>query len=75
MTALLRRLGAVGVIVVCTLPTFSGPALAITAELARKCRDLAVKAQPYRRAGSAQGTAQAEREYYRQCIAKEGKKD
>ena len=75
MVAILRRLGALILIAACALQVSSGPAPAITAELAKKCRDLAIKAQPYRRAGAAKGTAQAERDYYRDCIAKEGKMD
>ena len=73
--AILRRLGALILIAACALQVASGPAPAITAEIAKKCRDLAIKVQPYRRAGTAQGTAQAERDYYRDCIAKEGKMD
>lgn len=75
MVAILRRLSALILIAAGALQVASGPASAITAELAKKCRELAIKAQPYRRAGTAQGTAQAERDYYRDCIAKEGKID
>jgi hypothetical protein len=73
MVAILRRLGALTLIVACALPASMKPAPALTAEIAKKCRSLALKAQPYRRAGTAQGTAQAQRDYYHECIAKEGK--
>ena len=73
MAAILKRLGALTLIIVCALPASMKPAPALTAELAKKCRSLALKSQPYRRAGTAKGTAQAQRDYYRECIAKEGK--
>jgi hypothetical protein len=75
MAAILNRLGALVLLIACILPSTGGPAPAVTAELAKKCRSLALKAQPFRRAGAAKGTAQAERDYYRDCIAKEGKMD
>jgi hypothetical protein len=43
----------------------------ITAELAKKCRELAIKAHPTERAGTTP-YAQAQREYFQQCIAKGG---
>jgi hypothetical protein len=75
MAAILRRLGGLTLIIACALPASMKPAPALTAEVAKKCRSLALKAQPYRRAGTAQGTAEAQRDYYRECIAKEGKMD
>ena len=48
---------------------------AVSAELAKKCRELAIKAHPRAVAGSSKGTAQAERDYFRQCIAKGGNVD
>ena len=75
MAAILRRLGALTLIIACALPVPTNSAPALTAELAKKCRTLALKAQPYRRAGTAKGTAQAQRDYYRECIDKEGKMD
>jgi hypothetical protein len=72
MAATLRRLGTLILIIVCALPASMKPAPALTAELAKKCRSLALKAQPPRRTGTAQGSAQAQRDYYRECIAKEG---
>jgi hypothetical protein len=72
MAAILRRLGALILIIACALPASMKPAPALTAELAKKCRSLALKAQPQRRAGIAKGSAQAQRDYYHECIAKEG---
>jgi hypothetical protein len=44
----------------------------ITAELAKKCRALAIKAHPTQQPGSRYGSGQAQREYYQECIAKGG---
>lgn len=49
------------------------PASAITADLAKKCRALALKAHPTPRVGTKQGAAKAQQEYYRNCVAKNGK--
>jgi hypothetical protein len=49
------------------------PASAITAELAKKCRDMALKAHPPARPGSKPGAAKAQQEYYRTCVSKDGK--
>jgi hypothetical protein len=48
------------------------PAAAISADLAIKCRNLAVKAHPPKPVGSKKGNAVAERKYYRSCIANNG---
>ena len=47
-------------------------ASAITAEVAKKCRELAVKAHPPAIAGSRTGSGQAEREFFRACVAQGG---
>ena len=44
----------------------------ISAELAKKCRELAIKAHPTQPAGSKTGAEQAQRDYFRECIAKKG---
>jgi hypothetical protein len=46
-----------------------------TAELAKKCRQLALKAHPLARPGTKSGSAQAEREYFTECIRKGGHMD
>jgi len=43
----------------------------VTAELAKKCREMAVKAHPTQLAGTTPYAA-AQREYFRECIAKRG---
>jgi hypothetical protein len=51
----------------------SSPANAISADLAKKCRDMAIKAHPYKYPGEkGAGTAQAERSYFSDCVAKGG---
>jgi len=46
---------------------------AISADLAKKCRDMAIKAHPYKYPGEkGAGTAQAERSYFSDCITKDG---
>jgi hypothetical protein len=44
----------------------------ISAELAKKCRALAIQAHPTQQPGSRYGSGQAQREYYQECIAKDG---
>lgn len=48
---------------------------AISADLARKCRELAIKSHPPTVVGSSKGAAQAERDSFRQCVARGGKAD
>ena len=52
-------------------PAPSDTAGQISAELAKKCRALAIKARPTERAGTTP-YAQAQREYFQQCIANRG---
>jgi hypothetical protein len=48
-------------------------AAAISVDLARKCRVLALRAHPYRAPGEpGGGSAQAEREYFSGCVARKG---
>jgi hypothetical protein len=49
------------------------PASAITAELAKKCREMAFKEHPPVRVGSKPGASKAQQEYFRTCVAKNGK--
>ena len=54
------------------ISTASQPANAISVELAKKCRDLAVKAHPYELPGEKAGSAAAERNYFSQCVSRNG---
>jgi len=47
-------------------------ACAISADIAKKCRELAIESHPPAMAGSSKGSAQAERDYFRQCVANGG---
>ena len=52
------------------------PSFAITADLAKKCRAMAVKAHPTPVAGSkAGGIEKAQRDYFQSCVAKGGEMD
>jgi hypothetical protein len=48
----------------------ASPTAAISVDLAKKCRDMAIKAHP--RAMPGKPYAQAERDFFRQCVAKNG---
>jgi hypothetical protein len=50
------------------------PAQQVSAELAKKCREMAVKAHPTQLAGTSPYAA-AQREYFRECVAKGGNVD
>ena len=58
---------------VASLVSFVGHAApAPTAELAKKCREMMLKAYPTQKAGKP-GNAQKQREYFQTCIAQKGK--
>ena len=48
------------------------PAGAITAELAKTCREKALKAYPRLPPGTKNGNGKAQQDYWRDCVAKEG---
>ena len=52
--------------------TVTAPVMAAapTADVARKCRQLAILTHPTQPAGSPQGSAQAQRKYFQDCVAK-----
>jgi hypothetical protein len=52
----------------------ASPAFAITVELAKKCRTLAIAAHPTQLAG-ASAYAAAQRDFFNQCVAKNGDMD
>ena len=65
-----------GVLVAAILAGSAAPsAFAISAELAKQCRAMAIKAHPTKLAGSAKGSAQAQREFFDNCVAKGGNVD
>jgi hypothetical protein len=50
----------------------ASPAAAISAELANKCRDMAIKSHPPPFPLGNKAYAQAERDFFRTCVAKKG---
>ena len=65
----------VGALMTATLLVFVStgkPASAITAELAKKCRELAFKAHPPVAIGSKKSNAKGQQEYFRTCVSKNG---
>jgi hypothetical protein len=63
---------AVTALVSCALALSASCASALTAEVAKKCRAFAIKAHPPVVAGSKTGSEQAQRAYFRDCVAKDG---
>jgi hypothetical protein len=50
----------------------TSPAAAISADLAKKCREMAVKAHPPPIPTGNKAYAQAERDFFRECVSKNG---
>jgi hypothetical protein len=50
------------------------PVLAISVDLAKKCREMAIKAHPLAPAGT-KAYAEAQRAYFRQCVTNDGNMD
>ena len=50
----------------------ASPAGAITAELAKKCRDMAIKSHPPPTPPGNKAYAQAERDFFRECVSRNG---
>ena len=59
-----RLIGASAVLALALLPTIAS---SITAELAKKCRAMAIKAYPTALAGSRKGSAENQREFFNSC--------
>ncbi|MGP0058180.1 MAG: hypothetical protein ACLPID_02670 [Beijerinckiaceae bacterium] len=51
----------------------ASPSVSVTAELAKKCRAMAIKAHPTQPAGTKSTFAEEQRTYFRECVAKDGK--
>ena len=64
-----------GLLTLCALVSAATGASAITAEVAKKCRALAIKAHPTARAGTKGGFEEAQRAFFNDCVAKDGKVD
>jgi hypothetical protein len=71
----MAHLVGVAVIALTTYMYGTQPAAAINADVAKKCRELAIKAHPTAMAGTkASGTEKAQRAYFQDCVAKEERK-
>jgi hypothetical protein len=64
---------AISLAVVTFTSAVVNPAAAISLEVAKKCRDLELKAHPYKQPGEpGRGSAQAQRNFFSTCIARGG---
>ena len=69
MRSILAAVAAVAISVQILILSTASPAIAISADIAKKCREMAIKSHPSARAGTAP-YAQAERDFFRDCISK-----
>jgi hypothetical protein len=65
-----QGLAALTVFIVAYLLMVTTPAFAISAELANKCRQMAIKAHPPKQPGGKKGYAKAERDFFNSCVSK-----
>jgi hypothetical protein len=63
-----RNVAGVSVLALVASSTVNDGASALTAELAKKCREMMVGAHPPQPAGSSTGSAQQERSYFLACV-------
>ncbi len=67
-----RTMIGLSVIGLVMIPLTTIPVYSISAELAKKCREMSIKAHPRNRVGSASGQAAAQRDFFRECVARNG---
>ena len=80
MTTIIRALGTLIALALAGSTLLAEPAPAshsdkatpISAELAKTCRALAIKAHPMQPAGSRTASGEAQRRYFQECVAKRG---
>lgn len=73
MDNIVKRFGPSVAITMIAILSMTAPASAISADLAIKCRDMAIKAHPPKQPGGKKGYAQAERNFFRLCVSNNGK--
>lgn len=73
MNDIWSALAASAALAIVVLTSIASPALAIDAALAKQCRTMAIHAHPPASIGSKQGTAQAERKFFQDCISNKSK--
>ena len=69
MGNIIAAAAAVGIFVQILILSTVSPAIAISADLAKRCREMAIKSHPPAPAGT-KPYAQAERDFFRNCISK-----
>jgi hypothetical protein len=63
---------AVFLVVQAIVVSVATPAAAISADLAKRCREMAIKAHPPPVTHGNKAYAQAERDFFRECVARNG---
>jgi hypothetical protein len=72
MALISKRATAAMVLGAAAMTLMTGSVHAITADLAKKCREMAIKAHPTMPAGSSSGYAAAQRSFFHECVEKNG---
>jgi hypothetical protein len=72
MRTSLKMIVTLGMAIGATVFLQTQSATAISADLAKKCRDLAIKAHPYTEPLMKAGNAEGQRAYFKDCVAKGG---
>jgi hypothetical protein len=72
MGSITKALGVYAPLALIAIMSATSPASAISVDLARKCRAVAIKAYPPAAPGTKKGSAAAERGSYQNCIQKNG---
>jgi hypothetical protein len=75
MTGSKNGLAAATIAAVLALSLAGEHASALSAELANKCRAMAIETYPPKRAGGATINARAQRDYFKMCVSKNGNVD
>jgi len=75
MTGCKKGVAAATIAAVLALSLAGERASALSPELANKCRAMALKTYPPQRAGGATINAQAQRNYFKMCVSKNGDVD
>jgi len=72
MDAIVDRLAVFLIGILTMILPINAPASALSADLANKCRAIAIKAHPPTRVGAKAGSAGAQRDLFRSCLANSG---
>ena len=72
MSSLRRKRYLIGVSAILAFALLPTTASSVTAELAKKCRAMAIKAYPTVLAGNRKGSAENQREFFQHCVERNG---